>query len=330
MSDRWRTRCGLALAASWFSILTVQSECDNVDFETLVKNKLLNPEEEQTGWDRLAAMYTLDEMGGLTPELELVASIGTTGLLAGGAMGAVLNGRLAVAKFIDRNQATAFETQLSAKRALQDRIMIAMSRGFFMFGWRTALFTSSFGLVSTSLMVYTNEISALHYVAAGFTSGALYKVTMGLRGMAAGAVAGSLLGLLGGGVISLLCYVTDTTLPKLRYQQYVWKHQQDLRMQARAERKREKRRLAAEKKAEHAKEDIVNTQLDGAGALRGSVQAADAVAAEGPAAVTAGASRTEAPAGQERCSGALDGPSSASSASSAGVGEAPAPAASPT
>ena len=60
LSDRAVERCGLALAASWFTMLTVQSECDQVDFELLVKNKLLNPDEEQTGWDRLAAMYTLE------------------------------------------------------------------------------------------------------------------------------------------------------------------------------------------------------------------------------------------------------------------------------
>ena len=39
-------------------------------------------------------------------------------------------------------------------------------------------------------MVYTNQISALHYCAGGMTAGALYKANMGLRGMVAGAVAG--------------------------------------------------------------------------------------------------------------------------------------------
>ncbi|KAF0298366.1 hypothetical protein FJT64_004228 [Amphibalanus amphitrite] len=228
LSDRTKERCGIALAASWFTMLTVQSECDEVDFDLLVKNKLLNPDEEQTGWDRLAAMYTLDEMGGLTPELELVTNIATAGLLIGGSLGAMLNGRLAIIKFVERNQATPFESQIVAKRALQDRLTLGMARGFFIFGWRTALFTSAFTLVSTTLMVYTNQISALHYCCGGVVAGALYKASMGLRGMTAGAVAGGILGLIGGGVFSLTCYLTGTTLPKLRYQQYLWKHQQEL------------------------------------------------------------------------------------------------------
>ena len=39
-------------------------------------------------------------------------------------------------------------------------------------------------------MVYTNQISALHYSCGGIVAGALYKANMGLRGMTAGAVAG--------------------------------------------------------------------------------------------------------------------------------------------
>ncbi|XP_043207159.1 complex I assembly factor TIMMDC1, mitochondrial-like [Amphibalanus amphitrite] len=267
LSDRTKERCGIALAASWFTMLTVQSECDEVDFDLLVKNKLLNPDEEQTGWDRLAAMYTLDEMGGLTPELELVTNIATAGLLIGGSLGAMLNGRLAIIKFVERNQATPFESQIVAKRALQDRLTLGMARGFFIFGWRTALFTSAFTLVSTTLMVYTNQISALHYCCGGVVAGALYKASMGLRGMTAGAVAGGILGLIGGGVFSLTCYLTGTTLPKLRYQQYLWKHQQELRNKARAERKREKKRLEAEKKLEQEKAELAQTQRQEAAML---------------------------------------------------------------
>ena len=55
------------------------------------------------------------EMGGLTPELELVRDIGTAGLLVGGSLGAMLNGRLAIVKFVERNQATPFESQIVAK-----------------------------------------------------------------------------------------------------------------------------------------------------------------------------------------------------------------------
>ena len=54
-------------------------------------------------------------MGGLTPELELVRDIATAGLLIGGSLGAMMNARLAIAKFVERNQATPFESQIVAK-----------------------------------------------------------------------------------------------------------------------------------------------------------------------------------------------------------------------
>jgi len=339
LSDRGKERCALALAVSWFSVLSVQSDVDQVDFETLLKNKIVEPDEEQTGWERLAAMYTLDEMGGLTPELEFVVSIGTAGLLFGGSIGALLHSRMAVMKFVERNQATAFESPLMAKRALQDRLTIGLFRGFAIFGWRTAIFTSAFALISTTLMVYTNQISALHYTAAGCVAGGLYKVNMGLRGMVAGATAGSLLGLAGGSVISLACVLSDTTLPKLRYQQYLWKYQQQERDKARDERKREKKLEKFEKKAaeEKAQAEAGESQTSGRVQAASPVQAAGQspaqAAGQSPAqaaghspAQTAGQSHLQAVSSAQLPGGgggAVAGGSDADSGSAEAPGEAP-------
>lgn len=46
--------------------------------------------------------------------------------------------------FIESNQATAFENHLDAKKKLQDKVTLGFAKNAFRFGWRLALFTTSY------------------------------------------------------------------------------------------------------------------------------------------------------------------------------------------
>lgn len=65
-------------------------------------------------------------------------------LLSGAVYGGFLGSRNSYFDFMDRNQATAFENHLDAKRKLQDQVTLGFAKNAFRFGWRLALFTTSY------------------------------------------------------------------------------------------------------------------------------------------------------------------------------------------
>lgn len=67
----------------------------------------------------------------------------------------------------------------------------------------------------------------LEYVTAGAVTGAMYKFSMGLRGMAAGALFGGFFGTIAGGVTLLLLKSTGMTMEEARYWQYKWRSSRD-------------------------------------------------------------------------------------------------------
>jgi complex I assembly factor TIMMDC1 len=68
----------------------------------------------------------------------------TSVLFVGVVYGGFLGSRKAYFDFMDRNQATAFANHFEAKRKLQDSVTVNFGRNAFKFGWRLALFTTSY------------------------------------------------------------------------------------------------------------------------------------------------------------------------------------------
>jgi complex I assembly factor TIMMDC1 len=71
--------------------------------------------------------------------------------------------------------------------------------------------------------VYRGKSSIYEYLAAGSTTGALYKFNMGLRGMAAGGLVGLAFGGIAGGLSLAIMKATGTSMEEVRYWQYKWK-----------------------------------------------------------------------------------------------------------
>jgi hypothetical protein len=72
----------------------------------------------------------------------------------------------------------------------------------------------------------------VEYLCAGSTTGAVYKMNMGLRGMAAGGLVGGFLGGIAGGVSLLILKSTGMTMEDMRYWQYKWRSNRDDDIQA--------------------------------------------------------------------------------------------------
>lgn len=81
--------------------------------------------------------------------------------------------------------------------------------------------------IITCISVYRCKSSIYEYLAAGSITGALYKVSLGLRGMAAGGIIGGALGGVAGATSLLLMKASGTSMEEVRYWQYKWRVQRD-------------------------------------------------------------------------------------------------------
>lgn len=148
-----------------------------------------------------------------------IRQAGILGLIVGAAYGGFVDSRVAYMGFMDSNQATAFDNHFEAKKKLQDNVTLGFARGAWKWGWRLALFTTSYTAITTTIASYRGKSSIVEYLAAGGLTGAVYKMNMGLRGMAAGLFFGSVIGGVAGlGSLAIL-KLTGTTMEDLRYWQ---------------------------------------------------------------------------------------------------------------
>lgn len=128
---------------------------------------------------------------------------------------------------MNTNQATTFQSHFDAKKKLQNQVTINFARGAFKWGWRLALFTSSYVGITTIISVYRGKSSMVEYVTAGTVTGAAYKFNLGLRGILVGGGLGGALGSVAGGLSLLILNATGMTMEEVRYWQYKWKRERD-------------------------------------------------------------------------------------------------------
>lgn len=201
------------------------TDADTVgDSNTSEKSKERNKENE-TGWDRLYLMYSRDQFGNLSPELVSVLQTTYTGVFVGFCYGGITNSRIAYMNFMQRNDATAFQSHLDAKRRLQDAVTIGFAKGAFKWGWRLAFFTCSYMLLTTTVAVYRGHSGLLEYVVAGAVTGATYKCGLGVRGAVVGGGLGGVLGCMAGLASLGILKMSGMTMEEVRYWQFQW--QQD-------------------------------------------------------------------------------------------------------
>lgn len=84
-----------------------------------------------------------------------------------------------------------------------------------------------FSGIVTTISVYRGKSSIYEYLAAGTVTGTLYKVNLGLRGMAVGGLLGGGLGGVAGILSLLILRVSGTSMEEVRYWQYKWRANRD-------------------------------------------------------------------------------------------------------
>ncbi|KAH8278533.1 hypothetical protein KR018_004538 [Drosophila ironensis] len=201
---------------------------DIVDKENKTyKSYLTRKQPDETGLERLKQMFTIDEFGSISSELNSVYQAGFLGFLIGAIYGGVTQSRVGYMNFMENNQATAFKSHFDAKKKLQDQFTVNFAKGGFKWGWRVGLFTTSYFGIITCISVYRDKSSIYEYLAAGTLTGSLYKMNLGLRGMAAGGIIGGFMGGVAGVASLLLMKASGTSMEEVRYWQYKWRLDRD-------------------------------------------------------------------------------------------------------
>ncbi|XP_068152393.1 RPII140-upstream gene protein [Drosophila tropicalis] len=191
------------------------------------KSYLASKPPEESGRERLRHMFTVDEFGSISSELNSIYQAGFLGFLIGAIYGGVTQSRAGYIDFMENNQATAFKSHFDAKKKMQDQFTVNFAKGGFKWGWRVGLFTTSYFGIITCISVYRGKSSIYEYLAAGSITGSLYKINLGLRGMAAGGIIGGFLGGVAGVTSLLIMKASGTSMEEVRYWQYKWRLERD-------------------------------------------------------------------------------------------------------
>lgn len=218
---------GVAVVSAAGFLPFTTNEHDKVDHDTMQRMYADAPGDRQTGKERLYLMFSVDEFGRVSNEINSIYQAGFLGFLVGACYGGFVNSRVAYMNFMERNQATAFKSSFEAKRKLQDQVTLTFAKGAFKWGWRLALFTTSYIGIQTVISVYRGKSSIYEYLVAGGVTGAMYKFNMGLRGMTSGGLVGMTFGGIAGLLSLAILRATGTTMEEVRFWQYKWQDSRD-------------------------------------------------------------------------------------------------------
>lgn len=173
--------------------------------------------DSESGWDRLKESYFYNKEDGLSRELYEVIMM----CLLGGMLGFVYGGfpasRFARQRYIQQSQAAIYHSKLEATGSSYNAASRGMIRYGYRWGWRTAILAGGYHGISTSIAVYRNKQDLFSYSVAGVTTGMLYRMNLGLRGMIGGAFVGALLGIpCGALLLSFQRIMGETFIDKCR------------------------------------------------------------------------------------------------------------------
>ncbi|XP_071507239.1 complex I assembly factor TIMMDC1, mitochondrial-like [Diadema antillarum] len=172
---------------------------------------------EKSGWDRIREGYRYNDADGFSRELyELVMMF-----ILGGMLGFVYGGfpasRHARKRYIQSSQAAIYHSKLEATGSSYNAASRGMIRYGFRWGWRTAMIAGGYHGIAMTVAMYRDKQDLLCYSVAGVTTGMLFRMNLGLRGMVGGAFIGGLLGIPSGALLLGFQYIMgETSLEKYR------------------------------------------------------------------------------------------------------------------
>ncbi|NXK90790.1 TIDC1 factor, partial [Formicarius rufipectus] len=170
----------------------------------------------QTGWERLSELWRRDDLQRYPEEtvnlFKAAFTAGVVGWLYGG-LPAFLSARRA---FIERSHGELFQNRADAVQSAHRAGLRSFIRYGWRWSWRVTAFVTIFNMVSTGLSVYRDKTTISNFAAAGGFTGALFRMNLGLQGLAGGMVFGTAFGIPAGGLLMALHSLTGETLQEKR------------------------------------------------------------------------------------------------------------------
>lgn len=168
---------------------------------------------KRSGWDNVKDAYILNrETGEISREVYELFMMFLLGSAAGSLYGGLPASRHARNRYIQTSDAALYSSKLEAVGTSYN----AGTRGFirygYRWGWRTGFLALGFHGISSFLAVYRDKTDMYNYAVASVSTGALYRINLGLRGMIGGGIVGALLGIPAGGMLLAAQHLSGVTL----------------------------------------------------------------------------------------------------------------------
>ncbi|XP_005524251.1 PREDICTED: complex I assembly factor TIMMDC1, mitochondrial [Pseudopodoces humilis] len=170
----------------------------------------------QTGWERLSELWRRDEQQQFPEETVNIAKSAFTAGLVGwlyGGLPAFISARKA---FIESSHGEIFQNRADAVQSAHRAGLRSFIRYGWRWSWRVAAFTMVFNMVSTGLSAYRDKTTISNFAAAGAFTGALFRMHLGLQGLAGGIMFGTAFGVPAGGLLIAMYGLAGETLQEKR------------------------------------------------------------------------------------------------------------------
>ena len=152
---------------------------------------LIDEKKPSTFWGRVKQAFTKNEYGEIRPEIAHIPVVVFCGSLVGMMVGGRYGARIRGASNISSNKLTVYTSSVQAERDYFSAVLL----GFFQYGcrwgWRAGLYSGIYSTTLTAMSIGRDKEDALNYIAAGATTGTVYKIFSGFRGIIVGAVFGA-------------------------------------------------------------------------------------------------------------------------------------------
>ncbi|NXG46188.1 TIDC1 factor, partial [Psilopogon haemacephalus] len=170
----------------------------------------------QTGWERLRELWQRDERQRYPEETINIFKAAFTAGVAGWLYGGLPAFAQARKAFIDGSHGELFQNRADAVQSAHRAGLRSFIRYGWRWSWRVAAFVTIFNVVSTSLSAYRNKTSIGNFASAGAFTGALFRMHLGLQGLAGGFVFGTACGIPAGGLLIIMEKLAGETLQEKR------------------------------------------------------------------------------------------------------------------
>ncbi|NXG64036.1 TIDC1 factor, partial [Hemiprocne comata] len=118
--------------------------------------------------------------------------------------------------FIERSHGELFQNRADAVQSAHRAGLRSFIRYGWRWSWRVAAFVTIFNTVSTGLSLYRNKTTITNFASAGAFTGALFRMHLGLQGLAGGFVFGTVFGIPAGGLLIIMQKLAGETLQEKR------------------------------------------------------------------------------------------------------------------